>query len=413
MAPSAIEPTTTHLAAADISKTISNTANSISKLPSNNPLPELDASLLTITPPTKLKPMPQPGTPEAARCPTDHMISASWSSTSGWSAPSLHAYQNLSLPPTTSCLHYATQCFEGLKLYRGHDGTLRLFRPNLNCARMLLSATRVALPAFPPAELEKLILKLAALDGERWLPRSEPGQYLYIRPTLIGMDADIGIKPPNSALLYVLMTTLPNLADRVASRAQPGLRLLASEDDACRAWPGGFGYAKVGANYGPSLVAQREAASRGYDQILWLFGQEGKVTEAGASNFFVVWKGVDGGLEMVTAPLEGRIILDGVTRRSVLELARERLPEVGVVEREFTMEEISKAEREERLVEAFAVGTAYFVSPVAAIGYKGVDMRVPTSEGKTGKYAGQLKAWLEDIKYGKDEHAWGVVVPEN
>ena len=124
-----------------------------------------------------------------------------------------------------------------------------------------------------------------------------------------------------------------------------GLKLLASSEDSIRAWPGGFGYAKVGANYGPSLVAQGEARARGFDQVLWLFGRENFVTEAGASNFFVVWRNKETGrLELVTAPLGERIILEGVTRASVLDLARQRLSKsfgdleaLDVVEKRFTM----------------------------------------------------------------------------
>jgi hypothetical protein len=126
-----------------------------------------------------------------------------------------------------------------------------------------------------------------------------------------------------------------------------------------RAWVGGFGYAKVGANYGPSLLATNEARGRGFGQILWLYGPEGFCTEAGASNFFVVWRTKEGALQLVTAPLDDKLILDGVTRRSVVQLAKERLKgEVEVVERKYTIDEVVEADKEGRLVEAFAAGTA-------------------------------------------------------
>jgi branched-chain amino acid aminotransferase len=201
------------------------------------------------------------------------------------------------------------------------------------------------------------------------------------------------------------------------------LRLLASSEDTIRAWPGGFGYAKLGANYGPSLVAQGEARARGFDQVLWLFGPEGVVTEAGASNFFVVWRTPEGKLQLITAPLEERIILEGITRASILELARERLAKktssassegesVEVVERSFTMDEIVAAQKEGRLVEAFAAGTAFFVAPVSTIHFRGQDLEVPMSEGESGLYAKRIKQWLVDIMYGHVEHEWGVVVEE-
>jgi branched-chain amino acid aminotransferase len=141
-----------------------------------------------------------------------------------------------------------------------------------------------------------------------------------------------------------------------------GLKLLASQNGV-RAWPGGFGYAKLGANYGPSLMANQEARARGYDQVLWLLN--GMVTEAGASNFFVLWKSKEGKLQLVTAPLGDKIILDGVTRRSILQLARERLVNgigslgpVEIVERQFTMNDIVEAVKVGRMVEAFVAGTA-------------------------------------------------------
>jgi branched-chain amino acid aminotransferase len=113
--------------------------------------------------------VPELGDPiiaSASQC-SDHMITAVWKSTTGWEAPELKPYGNLSLAPTASVLHYATECFEGTKLYRGYDGKLRLFRPDCNCRRMLVSSTRISLPAFEPDELEKLITALVAVDGEK------------------------------------------------------------------------------------------------------------------------------------------------------------------------------------------------------------------------------------------------------
>ena len=106
------------------------------------------------------------------------MITARWTVEAGWEAPELKPYGPFSIMPTASVLHYATECFEGLKLYRGYDGKLRLFRPWKNCERMRISAARIALPDFEPAELEKLIKALCALDGTKWLPKERPGSFL-------------------------------------------------------------------------------------------------------------------------------------------------------------------------------------------------------------------------------------------
>jgi len=169
----------------------------------------------------------------------------------------------------------------------------------------------------------------------------------------------------------------------------------------------------VGANYGPSLIAQKEAQRRGFHQILWLFGPDASVTEAGASNFFCVIRSRETGkLELVTAPLDDKIILDGITRRSVLELARERLAdELAVVIRKYTMADLASAHDEGRLLEAFAAGTAFFVAPVTHIHFRGKDI-APARLGGEGTYTDRIKQWLADIMFGRVEHEWGVVVEE-
>lgn len=428
MSPSAVNPTTVSgLTEAGIKHHIvehpqSNGANDVD-------LASLDASQLKTTFTTAPRPVPEPNSPEvmAQKVCTDHMITVSWTADRGWHTPELKPYGPLSLMPTASCLHYATECFEGMKLYRGWDGKLRLFRPDRNAARMLNSASRISLPPFDPAELEKLVAKLCAVDGPKWLPEDRAGQFLYIRPTFIADDEALGVNVPKRALLYVIICNFPNLDKPTGSLDKPGLKLLASRDDMVRAWPGGFGYAKLGANYGPSLIAQGEARARGFDQILWLLGPDCLVTEAGASNFFVVWRVPETGrLQLVTAPLDDRIILDGVTRRSVLELARTRLASgwagadaaeenleaLDIVERKFTMAELVDAAAEGRLVEAFAAGTAFFIAPVGMIHFRGKDVDIPLAAGDSGKYAHIIKTWLRNIMYGKENHEWARVVPD-
>jgi branched-chain amino acid aminotransferase len=380
----------------------------------------LDASLLTTNLATNLPAEVDYTKLDATSC-SDHMIISQWKATSGWSAPELKPFGPLSIMPNASVLHYATECFEGMKLYRGYDNKLRLFRPDRNMKRMLVSASRIALPAFEPEELLKLIKKLCATDGPRWLPKdSAKGKFMYIRPTMIGDWPSLGVAKPGSALLYVLLSRFPNM-DKPT-----GLRLMASNEDTIRAHEGGWGYAKVGANYGPSLMAQAEASSRGYDQVLWLLpNKDGEkkymeVTEAGASNFFLVLKTKEGKTELVTAPIEQKVILDGVTRRSVLDLAAERLTKgsstelepLTISERKIDMQEIVDAEKEGRIVEAFTSGTAYFVTPVSIIFYKGEDIKIPMVKGHTGAYAEAIKTWLSNIMYGKEGHAWGVEVDE-
>ncbi|KAI9801737.1 MAG: hypothetical protein M1825_003109 [Sarcosagium campestre] len=442
MAPSATSPVTTQeLTDAAISNSIAQSARSLLSDPASQPvkgLAELDASRLKITHTTAPRPVPAPNSPEILSqsvC-TDHMVTAKWTSHGGWEAPEIKPYGAFSLMPTASVFHYATECFEGMKVYRGYDGKLRLFRPDRNAERMLISSARGALPPFAPSELEKLIARFVAYDCPKWLPKSRPGAFLYLRPTMIGTVAALGVQKPSEAMLFVIACVFPSYDNPQSiiganphptdaeKKQRPGLKLLGSKEDMVRAWPGGFGYAKLGANYCGTLMAQSEARDQGYDQILWLFGSECFVTEAGAANFFVVWRTKEGALQLVTAPLDDKIILDGVTRRSVLELARNRLARtwdsgdgahieaLEVVERKYTMHEVEEAVLEGRLVEAFSSGTAFFISPVSEIHFRGKDLHVPLDQGTTGRYASLMKTWLSNIMFGKETHAWGSVVEE-
>ncbi|KAL2421819.1 Branched-chain-amino-acid aminotransferase, cytosolic [Exophiala dermatitidis] len=422
-----------------LSKTISNESPAVA---------DLDASKLTFTPNLNPKSVPAPNSPEvwSQNYTTDHMLTARWTEQAGWEAPEIRPYGPLSIMPTASVLHYATECFEGMKAYRGVDGKVRLFRPDRNARRFLQSATRISLPGFPPGKFLKLLKKFVGVEAPKWI--AEPGQFIYIRPTMIATAPALGVQKPREALLYIMMVMFPPLDEPSAAAAavvpspskgldaaapvkpeaqkKAGMRLLASRHDMIRAWPGGFGNAKVGANYGPSLAAQGEARSRGYDQILWLFGEECFVTEAGGSNFFVLMKapleaeaqsqGSCGGgqqrLQLVTAPLSDGVILEGVTRASVLDLVRNTRPDIEVVERTFTMYELLEADREGRLLEAFGAGTAFFIAPCSDIHFRGVDLVLPLGKGVEAEFALGIKNALKDIMYGRVSHEWGVVVEE-
>ncbi|EAW18625.1 branched-chain amino acid aminotransferase, cytosolic [Aspergillus fischeri NRRL 181] len=382
---------------------------------------ELDASTVKVTRSTNLRLVPEPGSPEElshSHC-TDHMVTVRWTVNNGWETPEIKPYENLSIPPTAGCLHYATECFEGMKVYRGYDGKLRLFRPDCNGERLVMSAQRTSLPTFRFEELKVLIAKLMQIDGPRWLPKDQPGRFLYLRPTLIGSGPHLGVQTPKEALLFIIAVPWPDPSKKpVEPGTKPGLKLLASHPETIRAWPGGFGYAKLGANYGPSLSAHGQAQALGFDQVLWLFGEDRQVTEAGASNFFIVWENKDTGrLELVTAPLENQLILAGVTRRSVLELARSRLAKpvgslapVDVVEKALTIGDVELAWKEGRIVEAFVSGTAYFITPVKLVRNGDLDMDMVDAGVERAGYAAQIRSWLDAIMYGKENHEWSYVI---
>lgn len=327
--------------------------------------------------------------------------------------------------PTANVLHYATECFEGMKLYRGFDGALRLFRPYANCLRMVQSADRISLPVFDPDELLKMIRRLCAIDGAKWLPREHPGCFLYIRPALIGTDSCLGFEVPKEALLFVVLSYWPEPAKPSPGK---GIRLFASHPDEARAWPGGTGYAKIGPNYGPALQAHGKARALGYNQVLWLYGPEGQVTEAGSSNVFVIWRTQKGHLELVTAPLRDKIILAGVTRQCVLDLSKERFASqqeiaveisgesgaqkvdgLEVVEKVFTIDQLISAVNEKRLISAFIAGTAAFITQISEINFRGQEIHIDASENV---YISLLRQWLRDIMYGRTPHEWAEVVGE-
>ncbi|KAL3494399.1 aminotransferase [Aspergillus germanicus] len=339
---------------------------------------------------------------------TDHMILATWHATKGWSTPELRRYGPLSLMPTASCLHYATECFEGLKAYRGYDGKPRLFRTEHNAARMQMSCSRISLPCVDATDLQQLIHALLAVDAPKWLPEDRAGDFLYIRPTVIGTQLSLGVQAPQSATMYIPLVYMPRV-DAVPC----GMKLLTSPNDMARSWIGGFGYAKVGANYGPSVLASQAAAREGFHQTLWLYGEDGECTEAGGSNLFVVWLRKDGKKELVTAPLDDQLILDGVTRRSCLELATERFRDLVVTERKFTIDEVITAAANGCLLESFSAGTAWFITPVSHIRHRGQDIMISMgAHVEMGEATGKIKSCLTDIMYGRADHPWAGVITE-
>ncbi|KXS95009.1 hypothetical protein AC579_9308 [Pseudocercospora musae] len=396
----------------------------------------LDASRLTYHFTKVPRAIPAPNSPElwAQSEATDHMILARYNvAQGGWLAPQLVPYGPLSLAPTAATLHYAMECFEGLKLYRGVDGRLRLFRPDLNARRMRRSAARVSLPDFPPEQLVRLIDALAAIDAPRWLPKESAGTYLYVRPTMIATQASLAVKQASEALLYIILVCFPDFDQPSGSLGPPsrdaekqsnarrkdiGLRLVASNRDTIRAWPGGFGNCKLGANYGPSIVTSAEAASRGFDQILWLFGNEGFITEAGACNFFTVIQPKHSSAikaQLLTAPLDDGVVLPGVTRASVLDIVNELFAnELEVVERNYSIHELIDAVNDGRMVECFVCGTAFFITPVAEISYVGQSINVlpPKRRSPSCSLVVRLRERLWNIMYGAIQHDWSHCVDE-
>ncbi|KAG1739152.1 aminotransferase [Suillus paluster] len=388
----------------------------------------IEPSRLTVTRTTSPKELPPSKNLTFGQTFSDHMLRIPWNDATGWGAPSIQPFGDLNLSPSTTMIHYAQSLFEGMKAYMHEDGTVTLFRPDMNMKRMNTSAQRLLLPVrsillsrtgvqtfsqtFNGNALIECIKELITLD-RKWIPQ-EPGHSLYIRPTLIATNSALVIAPPKEALLFVITSPVGPYYPH-GFKPVP----LYGTTEYIRAAPGGIGAYKLGANYGPSVVAQNKAAKQGYAQNLWLHGPEHWLTEAGIMNLFVVIKDRDGFSELITPPLDG-MILPGVTRDSVLALARNHvsgvkrlqgLPDaIKVSERPVAMGEIIQSSQEGRLVELFGTGTAAVITPVERIGYNGCDIMIPTGHDGMGPVSRSLWTELVGIQTGAIKSDWNYVV---
>ncbi|GFQ89974.1 branched-chain-amino-acid aminotransferase, cytosolic [Trichonephila clavata] len=333
----------------------------------------------------------------------DHMFEVEYTEQHGWGKPVISPFHDLILHPAAKVLHYAQELFEGMKAFRGENGKLFLFRPNLNMQRMLLTAERASLPKFDGEELLKCLKKLVAID-QQWIPGKE-GCALYIRPTFIGIDPSLGVGTSKKALLYII--TGP-VGAYFQSGQEKAVSLLANPSHV-RAWPGGVGNRKMGCNYAPTIHIQQLAEMQKLQQVLWLFGENHQLAEVGTMNIFVFLKNASGDLELVTPPLDGTI-LPGIIRQSLLDLAYQ-WSEFKVSERHITMMEIIRAKTEGRLLEIFGSGTACVVCPVGSISYMGETISIPTLESKKAIYRRFLSTLL-DIQYGRLPSKWAVPIDE-
>lgn len=336
---------------------------------------------------------------------SDHMLEVEWTAEAGWHTPEIRPYGNLSISPAASSLHYGLQCFEGMKAYLDKAGKIRLFRPEMNMKRMNSSAERLMLPRIDEDVALELIKSLVKLD-KSWIPNAR-GYSLYLRPTLISSNAALGVAPTNQAKFFVITSPVgPYYPTGFAP-----VKLLA-DPQYVRAWPGGTGSVKCGGNYASGMAPTAEAAKKGYQQLLWLFGEEHYCTEVGAMNQFWFWKNAEDGVdELVTAPLDGTI-LPGVTRDSVIQLAKSW--GIRVVERPYTIFEVIDACESGRMIEAFGSGTAAIVSPVKAISFNDKEYAIPlVKEDPTatvGLLTGKIADTILGIQYGDIPHEWSVVI---
>jgi branched-chain amino acid aminotransferase len=324
---------------------------------------------------------------------TDHMVTIDWTVEEGWHSARVTPYGPLQLDPASSVLHYGQEIFEGMKAYRHADGSIWTFRPEKNAERLQRSARRLALPELPVADFIESIKQMVAVDGD-WVPDA-PETSLYLRPFMIANESFLGVRAAHKVGYYVIASPAgAYFTDGVA----PVSIWLSTEYS--RAGRGGTGAAKCGGNYAASLLPQQEAYDNGCAQVLFLDGETGThIDELGGMNVFFV----HGSDTLVTPRLTGTI-LEGVTRDSIMQLARDR--GMTVVERDITVDEWRDGVASGEITEVFACGTAAVVTPIAQL--KGKGFTIGDANAPAGAITLALRQELTDIQYGRlpDRHGW-------
>ena len=327
---------------------------------------------------------------------TDHMFLMNYDLENGWHDGRIVPYGPFQLDPACMVLHYAQEIFEGMKAYRDAEGQIRLFRPEENFKRMNNSAARMSIPPVDVDYCVEAVKQLVTLDKD-WVP-SAPNTSLYIRPFIFATDKHVGVHASHTYQFCILLSPVgPYYATGLAP-----VSIMIEEEDV-RAVRGGTGFTKCGGNYAASLRAGERAESKGYSQVLWLDGVEQKyIEEVGSMNVLFKIAG-----KIVTPAINGSI-LPGITRKSCLQLLRDKGYEVE--ERKISVEELIAAAKDGTLEEAFGSGTAAVVSPIGSLAYKGETYEI--SGGEIGPVAQDLYDTLTGIQWGRidDPYGWSHVI---
>ncbi|MBR7744537.1 branched-chain amino acid aminotransferase [Phycicoccus sp. BSK3Z-2] len=327
---------------------------------------------------------------------SDHMATATWTKGEGWHDAVVEPYGPISLMPSAAVLHYAQEVFEGLKAYRHEDGSVWSFRPEANAERMQRSARRLALPELPTDDFMASLKALVETDVA-WVPAFGTGETsLYLRPFMYASEPFLGVRPANEVTYSVIASP----AGAYFPRGLEPVTLWISEGYA-RAGRGGTGAAKTGGNYASSLAGQLEGIEHGCDQAVFLdSATHTAIEELGGMNLFFV---TDDG-RLLTPELTGTI-LEGVTRSSILELAKDLGLEPE--ERRIEIEEWKQGVRDGSIREIFACGTAAVVTPVGELRWEGGS--APSTAGdEGGEVTRSIRKALLDVQYGlaEDTRGW-------
>jgi len=323
---------------------------------------------------------------------TDYMYVIKYNQDKGWHDAGVKKYSNFSMDPAACVLHYAQEIFEGQKAYVAEDGRILMFRPQENARRMNYSARRLCMPEIPEDMFMKALQDLIMHEKE-WIPEGQ-GNSLYVRPTMLGVERFLGVKPAKEYLFYIILSP-------VGPYYKEGFKPVGIyiEDQMVRAAIGGVGDVKTGGNYAASLMGAVKAEEKGFAQVLWLDAKEHRyVEEVGSMNIFFVY-----GNKLVTPALNGSI-LNGITRKSVITLAGDMGYEVK--EEAIAIDQVLQDIASGKLTEMFGTGTAAVISPVGLLHYK--DREYLINNKNVGKVTQALYNHLVDIQYGRaeDKYNW-------
>ncbi|MBT9391653.1 branched-chain amino acid aminotransferase [Hymenobacter sp. NST-14] len=321
---------------------------------------------------------------------SDHMLVVDYHD-GEWQEPQILPYGPMTVSPANSAIHYGQSIFEGMKAYKNAAGEVSFFRPLDNFRRLNASAERMCMPPLPEELFMQGLMQLVRLDTD-WVP-DFAGSALYIRPFMFATDAMLGVRPSESYRFMII--TCP------VGLYYPKPLRVRFEERYVRSAEGGAGFAKNAGNYGAAMYPTKLGQQEGYNQLIWTDASEHKyVEESGTMNAIFILDG-----RLVTPALSSSI-LDGITRRSVLQLARDWGMEVE--ERKVSALEILEAQANGTLQEAFGVGTAATIASIAVIGYQGQDYTLPVPGEEA--FSRRATAALTAIRNGEapDTHGWMV-----
>lgn len=323
--------------------------------------------------------------------PTDHMFIAEYDN-GKWSNSRIIPFEHLTVSPFMLSLHYGQTVFEGMKAFRMSDGKVNIFRPKKHYARFNKSLNRMCMPEVPEALFMEALHQIIQLDAD-WIPDDVNGS-LYIRPFMMATEERLGVKISDKYIFMIVCTPAYQYY------AKP-LKVKV-EDKYVRSADGGTGFAKCGGNYGGAFYPTQLAQHEGYDQVIWTDSRRHEfIEESGTMNLMFVIDDI-----LITPPLSGTI-LDGVTRDSLLTIAKESGIKVAI--RPITHREIKDALTEGKKVEAFGAGTAAVVAPIQTIAIDGKEYECTISEDGIMQ---QLRKKLYDIRKGNatDNHNWNYII---